>query len=84
MAPHHRQCLLDVAGVDVHLPAARLLVGKDDGMSQPFQDLDRGLPCPRKQSIHETGHEERDLQVRPSRGRSRVEARATSSGANNN
>jgi hypothetical protein len=59
-AADERERLAAVAGVRVHLAAARLLLGEDDLVPQPFEHRDRRLPRLGEQRVVQTGDEEGD------------------------
>ena len=55
-----RQRVALVAGIDVHLAAARLRLGKLDPVAEPLQQRDRGPAHPGEQGVGQAGHEQRD------------------------
>ena len=55
-----RKPLVAVAGVEVHLAAAGLLLPELDGAAQPLQQLHHRPPGAREQGVVEAGDEERD------------------------
>ena len=63
---HQRHRLREVAGVDVHLPAAGLGPRHLDGAAEPLQQPHRRLADVREQPVHQTGHEQGDTHARPS------------------
>ena len=60
---HQRKSFALIAAVVMHLAAAGLGLAELDGVAEPFEDADDGLPCFWKQSVVVAGDEERNTQT---------------------
>jgi hypothetical protein len=61
-AAREPDALVVVAAVQVHLPAAGLLLGEHDLVPEPLEHLDRRLRGLGEERVTDAGDEERDLQ----------------------
>src|SRR5690349_1735350 len=70
--------LAPVAGVVVHLAAARLFHGELDGVTEPLQDRGHGLAGVGEERVVVAGDEQRDAHLRPLSRAPREQAAAPS------